>query len=452
MDRPSSDHHASHLQRIREASLKAANAGARVRENLSLQRHLLRAGRHHLKLSEGARIFLVALGKPAPAMCEAAAGILGDRLTEGVAAVPHGLGRTSPDRLAYLPAGHPLPDEGSLTAGLAVERMLRSTRHEDLVVVLVSGGGSAMMELPLEGIALSDLLLLNEVLLRSGAPIQAMNAVRGALSRVKAGGLARLAAPAQVVGFLLSDVVGDRLSTIASGPTILRRPDPDTAMAILKSYRLWSRVGAPIRRALSRPPQLAPGPPRPINVLVGSSREAVSAAAQQAARLGFIPRIVTRRMRGETRDVGHRTAVQVIRTAERLRGSSGRPRRSTSGQHQAAVCLLLAGETTVTVRGKGKGGRCQELALSAARALDGILGVALMAFGTDGVDGPTDAAGAVVTGETARMCREAGLSIDKALEDNNAYPVLDAVGALIRTGPTGTNLGDLVVGLVYPGA
>ena len=452
MPTPTFELHACHLQGIREAALEAADAGACVFANLSLQGHRLRAGRHRLKVADDSRIFLVALGKAAADMCEAAAGVLGDSLTEGVAAVPHFPARASPDQLAYIPAGHPLPDEGSLAAGSAVEQMLRNTKRQDTVVVLVSGGGSAMMELPLEGIALSDLLHLNELLLRSGAPIQATNAVRSALSRVKAGGVARLAAPAQVVGLILSDVLGDRLSTIASGPTILRRPDPAAAAAILKSYNLWSSVGAPIRQALRRPREIAAGSPRPINLLVGSSRQVLAAAANHATEFGFAPRIVTRRMRGEARDVGHQIAMRVIHFSNQLKYPLGRSRQSAAQRGRAGACLLLAGETTVTVHGKGKGGRCQELALSAARALDGMSGVALMAFGTDGVDGPTDAAGAVITGDTARLCREAGLNLEAALADNNAYPVLDSVRALLRTGPTGTNLGDLVVGLIYPGA
>jgi hydroxypyruvate reductase len=435
-----------HLDTIRAACRKAADAGACIRGNLSLRGHQLRVGHHRLELPPAARIYLVAFGKASVAMSESAVAILGDRLTEGIAAVPRGTGSAAPQRLTYIPAGHPLPDEGSLRAGLAVDQMLANTRGDDLVLVLVSGGGSAMMELPLEGIGLADLHAMNKALLASGAPIQAVNAVRSGISRVKAGGLARLAAPARVISLILSDVIGDRLSTIASGPTILRHHDPQETVAILKALDLWTRVHDPVRQALARPKSRARKAPRPINVLVASSRLTIAAASREAARLGFMTRVVSRRMQGEAREVGTDIAGRMILQVGRLGRAPSHPnlRRPRRG-----MCLLWAGEPTVTVRGKGKGGRCQELALSAAEALDRMPGVALMAFGTDGVDGPTDAAGAVVTGETARRCREVGINIEAALENNDAYPALDAVHGLVRTGPTGTNLGDLVVGLIY---
>lgn len=431
----------SHLGVIRQIALRTADAGAAVIRHLGLGEGHLRAGSHVLPLTDRTRITLVALGKAAPAMSRAAAEILGGRLVEGVAAVPKADPGTPPQRVAFIPAGHPLPDEGSLKAGRAVAAALAKTGRDDIVLVLVSGGGSAMLELPVPRVDLADLRALNMLLLCSGAPIQAMNIVRKALSQIKAGGLARLAAPARVVALILSDVVGDRLSAIASGPTVLYRVRPADAIEVLKGYDLWARAPDNVRRALSEAATTTPSVPRPRNLLIGSNRQVLEAVARQAADLGFVPRPVTARMQGEAREVGRRFAARLAQLAAK--------RRPTRRAAQP-TCLLMGGETTVAVRGPGMGGRNQELALAAALALNGVERVALMAMGTDGVDGPTDAAGAQIDGRTVARARNLGLDPQKALEENDSYPLLDAVGALIRTGPTGTNLNDIAVGLVYP--
>jgi len=437
---------------IRKAALAAADAGAAVKHSLHLESSTVVAGQHRHDLAPSARVFLVALGKAAPGMAQAAASVLGERLTDGLVTVlqppqadaVRAAGRAARqsrrqghNRLSFVPAGHPLPDSGSLAAGEAAETLLADTRPGDVLLALISGGGSAMVELPLPGISLEDLRVTNSLLLRSGAPIEAVTAVRRSLSRIKGGGLARLAAPALTIGLVLSDVVGDRLSAIASGPTVLRRAEPQAARAVLEAYRLWSRVPASVRSALARANTGQregegdkPKPPRARNVLVGSIRQAVEAAAHEAAALGFPAHVLTRQMRGEARQVGARLAGQLLR--------AGRP-----------MCLLMGGETTVTVTGEGRGGRNQELALAAALGLEGVPGVAVMSLASDGIDGPTDAAGAVVSGETTAQARALGLDPNAALALNDAYPLLNAVGALLRTGPTGTNVGDLVVGLAY---
>ena len=430
--------HISHLRAIRQAALQAADPAQAVRRHLRLSRSALHAGPHRIPLEPSARIWLVGLGKAAPAMSRAAAEILGDRLAAGVATValhgPQGevdpAAANPPARVQLILAEHPIPGPGSLRAGQAAAQLLAAVQEVDLVVVLVSGGGSALMELPLPGIRLQDLRSLNRQLLASGADIAEINRVRRALSQIKAGGLARLARPARAVALILSDVVGDRLSLVASGPTVLVGRDPAGARQVLERRGLWLSASDPIRRALEVGRSAGHQARRPVNVLVGSNRLMLQAAAEAAAGLGFQVRIVSRRMQGEARQVGA--------------GFAARLRRAPPGS-----CLIMGGETTVTLLGSGRGGRNQELALAASLDLEGAAGTAIMSFASDGVDGPTEAAGAVVHGGLPGLARSLGLDPAAALANNNSHPALQAVGALIHTGPTGTNLNDLVVGLAY---
>lgn len=439
---PSLQHncHIHHLTEIRHAALAAADPTDIVSRYLHVRGNSLQAGSHQFELKPTTRIFLIALGKAAPAMCQAAVNVLGDRLSAGVAAVPQNHTFPSHPRINTFQGGHPLPDEGSLAAGLATDKLLSSTRQEDLVLALISGGGSAMFELPIPGINLEDLRTLNTLLLGSGAPIEEINTVRCALSQIKAGGLARIAAPAPVVALILSDVVGDRLTAIASGPTVLSKPPTkargrgsemrSSAQDILVQYEIWSQLSDRVRSAFSRLKATPIRARRPKNIVVGNNKMVVNAAANRAASLGFTTQIITLRMQGEARDVGNRMGKKLIRA-------------------QGNTCLLMGGETTVTVRGTGHGGRNQELSLAAALTLEGIPKVALMALATDGVDGPTDAAGAIVSGDTILKMRTKGFDPHAALSENASYLALNAAGALLNIGSTGTNLNDLVAGLVY---
>ncbi len=421
----------AHLTRIRLAVLAAADAGAMVRQHLHLTDRVLLAGSRAVPLSDESKVVLIAVGKAAPAMAESACRILGRRLAGGVATVPIGTATKPPDRIAFVPAGHPLPDAGSLEAAQRAARLLHGLSREDIALALISGGGSAMFEMPMPGVRLQDLRRLDRALLRSGAPIEALNTVRAACSQVKGGGLARLATPARTVALILSDVLGDRLTVIASGPTVLRDQDVAAARSELKRLGLWVSTPASIRACLQRRFVSPARAPRPVNVLIGNASRALDGACGAATAIGFTPRLVTRRLSGEAAEVG-------AALGRRLR-KSPRP-----------ACWLLAGETTVHVGRPGRGGRSQELALAAAIALQGAPGVAVMTLATDGVDGPTDAAGAVVTGDTCAAMRAAGVDPLAALAAHDSYPALDRVGALIRTGPTGTNVGDVVVGLAYP--
>ena len=280
------------------------------------------------------------------------------------------------------------------------------------------------------GIGLDDVRQLTGQLLHAGAPITAINTIRRELSLFKGGWLARAASPAQVIGLLLSDVVGDDPASVASGPTVLQSVQPGVGRRTLERIGLWHSAPAAIREALCSA-QSAPLPsPTPINTVLACNADLLTAVAAEARALGLPVRILTGRMQGEAATVG-------ARLGRRL-GTASRP-----------ACLLAGGETTVTLRQGGRGGRNQELALSAALGLEGKSGCVLAALASDGIDGPTDAAGAFVDGQTAQRARLAGLDLHAALREHDAYPVLDRLGALLLTGPTGTNLHDLVIGLAY---
>jgi hydroxypyruvate reductase len=317
----------------------------------------------------------------------------------------------------------------------------------DLVLAVISGGGSALLTLPVAGLTLAELQQTTDLLLRCGATIVELNTVRKHLSQIKGGGLARLAGPAPVASLILSDVVGDPLDVIASGPTVA---DPTTfaeAWAVLERYHLVARMPAAVRERLRAGLEGAvPDTPKPDaalfqrvhNVIVGSNRLAAEAAVQAAREAGLNALLLSTFVEGEARQVAH-VAVALAKELVTYDRPVSRP-----------ACLVWGGETTVTMCGKGKGGRNQELALAAAVSMAGLPGVLLVALGTDGTDGPTDAAGAVASGETMARASSVGLDAVAHLENNDAYPFFDTLSDLIRTGPTGTNVNDLILIFVYP--
>ncbi|MGH2605074.1 MAG: glycerate kinase type-2 family protein [Anaerolineales bacterium] len=433
MNPPRFADHRQHFVLLQAAIARAADPGRAVAAHLSRSRRGIRIDARLFPLTSNSRVVVVAFGKAAAGMAQAAAEILGDAWAQGLAVIPHGSTLRALGKAEIIEAGHPLPDQGSLLAGRAAQRLLAGLQPQDYLLALISGGGSAMLELPLKGLSLEDLRATQNLLLRSGAPIEDLNLVRRGLSLVKGGGLARFASPARALGLILSDVVGDPLTAIASGPTVLApAPRQGAALRVLRRYKLEARVPADVLTALrSAPPPRRPTP-RPFNRIVASNRIALDAATEQAEKLGFQVQVITRRMVGEARRVGSDLAHRARRPVRR------------------PTALLLGGETTVVVRGGGRGGRNQELALSAALELEGSPAVALMALATDGVDGQTDAAGAIVSGETAFRLRAEGVDPAAALEANDSYPALDKIGALIRTGATGTNVNDVVVVLKYP--
>jgi glycerate 2-kinase len=390
------------------------------------------------------RIFVVGAGKASGAMAAAVETAWGDAIDGGVVAVKDG--HTVPTRrVRLLEAGHPVPDERGAAAAREILALADSAGVHDLVLVLVSGGGSALIPAPAPPITLADKQALTRLLLAAGATINQLNAVRKHCSLVKGGQLARAAAPARVEALLLSDVVGDPLDVIASGPTT---PDVSTfaeALGILGRFDLRERAPRSIVERLEQgtrgevPETPKPGDPifaRVTNRVIGNNALVVDAAAARARALGFTPHVLTRAYEGEAREA----AAQLVERAGDIR--AGR------GPVSPPACLIAGGETTVTVRGPGQGGRCQELALAAALAMDGQRDIAVLAAGTDGTDGPTDAAGAIVDGDSAGRARARGLDPEARLADNDSYPVLAALGDLLTTGPTNTNLLDLYLVLV----
>jgi len=427
-----------------EAAVAAVDPGEVVRRSLRAHGRALSVGGAALPLRPGGRLRALAVGKAAVPMLAAAEHILGERLSAGLAVTKHGHGEPLA-RSRVLESGHPVPDEAGLVASREVELLLTGLSPHDLVLVLVSGGGSALLPAPVEGITLAEKQAVTSLLLASGADIGEMNCVRKHLSRLKGGGLARQAAPARVATILLSDVVGDRLDVIASGPTV---PDPTTfadALAVLRRRALFDRVPGAVRRHLETGARgLLPETPKAgdplfagaVHHLAGSNRVAVAAAARQARALGYRPLLLTTSVTGEAREVA-----AVLAALCREVRQSGHPARPP-------CCLLSGGEPTVTLRGQGKGGRNQELALAAALGIEGLAEVALLSAGTDGTDGPTDAAGAICDGTTLARARALGLDPRRHLAENDAYPFFAALGDLVLTGPTRTNVMDLQVVLV----
>jgi hydroxypyruvate reductase len=378
------------------------------------------------------RVLVFGCGKASGAMAAALEHALGDRIAGGLVVVKDGYTART-DRIELREAGHPVPDaRGQAAAEAMVER---AAGAEDLVIFLVSGGGSALTPAPTPPITLAEKQETTRLLLGGGATINELNAVRKHLSRFKGGQFARAAAPAAVVSLILSDVIGDPLDVIASGPTA---PDPSTfadAITVLERRSVADRVPRAVRTRLDAGArgEIAETPKpgdalfeRVSNVVIGNNALVVDAAAAEARRLGYRAEVLTRGLQGEARDVA-RALVARARTLV--------PR----------TCLIAGGETTVTVRGRGRGGRCQEFALAAALELTADDRLVVLAAGTDGTDGPTDAAGALIDATTLARGERAGLTARAALADNDAYTFLVGAGDLVVTGPTNTNLLDVYV-------
>jgi len=427
--------------RILGRALEAADPYAATRRHLRLAGDRLLVAGRPFSIPRGARVVVVGVGKAGAPMARAVEDVLGSRITSGVVTVKRGY--TLPlRRIALREAAHPVPDAAGEAAAREMMDAVRDLRPRDLVLCLISGGGSALLPLARPGVALDEVVRTTELLLRSGATIREMNTVRKHLSAIAGGQLARAVSPARLVTLIVSDVVGTPLDVVASGPTV---PDPTTyadALRVLDAYDLASRVPAAVRRTLRRGVRSAlPETPKPGDaafrsahvVVVADNAAAARAAVSEARRLGFRARLLSTYIEGEARAIG-RTLGGVARQMAETGDPIGRP-----------ACLVAGGETTVTMRGSGKGGRNQELALAGALSLEDVPHALLVSFATDGGDGPTDAAGGVADGTTLRRARAQGLDPMRHLNDNNAYPLLAAVGDLIRTGPTNTNVADLML-------
>jgi glycerate 2-kinase len=422
------------LMEIFYAGLAAADPREAVLRSARVEGDEIFAGGERF---EAERVFVVAAGKAAGAMVQGAGELLGERIAGGLVVTKYGH-EASFGELETIFAAHPEPDERGVEAARRVEELAGSLGEGDLLLALISGGASALLADPAPPIGLADLKLLTGALLRSGAHIGEINTVRKHVSVLKGGGLASLAAPAPTLALLLSDVVGDDPSAIASG---LTAPDPTT---LQETWQALNRYEIEPPGSVAEYLKGAEETPKPgdalfegvVNVVCGSGRHAVEAAAEKARNLGYEPHIVSTTVTGDARGIASVYAAVIREVLE-------------SGNPAPAPCAFLSGgEATVTVRGDGAGGPNQEFALALAVELDGVGGWAALAADTDGGDGPTDAAGGLVSGATASKVRDNGVDPREALENNDAYAALEAGEALLFTGPTGTNVNDLRVALV----
>ena len=381
------------------------------------------------RLNGPGKVVLVAIGKAAWRMAKAASEALGERLGGGtvVTKYDHSMGEIP--GVEIFEAGHPFPDENTLKGTARALEKIKGLSQEDTVLFLVSGGGSALFERPADGVSLEDLVAVTDQLLACGADIVEINMIRKRLSSVKGGRFAQLAAPARVLSVVLSDVLGDRLDSIASGPAHPDGSTVDEALRIVDKYGLKLRPGLVEALKVETPKELD----NVSTVIAGSVTSLCSAAEKTASELGYKTLLLSTTISCEAREAG----AFMASIAREIR-ASGRP--------VAPPCaVLLGGETIVRLKGKGKGGRNQEIALAAAMGIKGLKDVALLSIGSDGTDGPTDAAGGLVDGQTAENLKGLGMDPEDILAENDSYNGLNACGGLVITGPTGTNVNDLTL-------
>ncbi len=425
------------------AALQAADPRTAVRRALQREGQTLRVAGRAYDLTAVRRVFVIGFGKASAAMAQEVEAILGDRLAAGWVSVKYG--HLAPVRRIHLhEAGHPLPDANSLSGAAEIVRLVDGARPEDLVICLISGGGSAIVELPVVGISLDDLRTTTDALLRSGAAINELNTLRKHLSQVKGGQLARRSA-APIISLILSDVIGSPLDTIASGPTA---PDSTTfadALQVIERRGVRAQLPAGVLAHIERGVRgEIPDTPkaqdavfeRVQNVVIADGALACDAALAAAQARGLHAILLSTFVQGEAREVARWFAA----IAKEIMASSRPVARP--------ACVLAGGETTVTVRGSGKGGRNQELALAAALELAGLPHALVLSGGTDGSDGPTDAAGALADGTTIARGLARGMDARAFLENNDAYHFFAPLGDLIMTGPTNTNVNDIMLLLV----
>jgi len=426
------------------ASLGAAEPEIILKRTLTVEGSTLRAGPRAFHLSKFDRIIVIGGGKAAGGMAAGVAKALGDRVTAGIVNIPDSLPPLPPcARIELHRATHPIPGPEGIEGVKMMLELVGKPTDSDLVICLLSGGGSALLPMPAEGLRLPDIQKVTKLLLKSGAEIHEINVVRKHLSQIAGGRLAERLYPAQVLSLIISDVVGDDLDSIASGPTA---PDPSTyldALAVLAKYNLAGEVPAGVRKKLSdgmmgiieeTPKANSKVFRRVHNLVAGSNELSCRAAAGLLRRRGYATTILTTRVQGEASEVGKRFSGLLVEMREK--SSPSRP-----------VCIVAGGETTVTVRGRGIGGRNQELALSVALGIAGLDGVRFASMGTDGLDGGTDAAGAFVDGRVIDRALRKGLNAESYIERNDSHAFFKKVGGLIVTGATGTNVNDIMVAI-----
>jgi len=424
-----------------EHALNAVDPKQIIASNVALKNSSLNVNGYRFDLKKFKKIYVIGGGKASGAMAEALEQVLDKRIKEGFVNVPHG-NKNKTAIINLHGANHPIPDEAGVEGTRRMLEIAEKAEQDDLVICLLSGGGSSLMPLPRGNISLADKRTITDALLKSGATINEINTIRKHISDFKGGWLAKKAYPATILNLVLSDVVGDPLDFIASGPTV---PDSTTfadAVKVLRKYGLWDKAPAAVKEVLSdgekgkipETPKASDEAFRKVfNVVVGNNRFASLAACKQLKAEGLNTLLLTASLEGEARHVG----VMLASMAREIL-VSGNPVSKPAG-------LVAGGETTVTVTGKGLGGRNQELALAAVLKMKEMDGVVLASLSTDGIDGPTDAAGAIVDGKTLARAAEKGLAPEVFLAENNSYNFFSKLGDLIFTGATGTNVNDITV-------
>ena len=429
---------------IFEAALEASDPALAIGRHLRLERETLWAGQRPYDLSQHGKIYVIGAGKATAKMAFALEEVLGEGLAGGLVIVKPGY-TVRLRAVEIVEAGHPIPDQSGIDGTNRIIDLLTRVGEKDLVICLVSGGASTLLCCPSDGLSLQDKQKTTEVLLSCGAKIQEVNAIRKHISKVKGGRLAELARPATVLSLILSDVIGDPIDHIGSGPTAPDSTSFSDCLSVIDRYGIATMIPLPVKKLLEKgaagdiaetPKAGAPVFDKVQNLLVGNNRSALSAAKERAEALGYQTVTLSNSIEGEARKV----AIEHSAIAKDLRLDRTRVR--------WPVCIISGGETTVTVQGRGLGGRNQEFALAAAIELDGVEQVVVLSGATDGTDGPTDAAGGIVDGTTLQRAREKGLDARDYLRRNDSYSFLKAVDDLLMTGPTLTNVMDVRLLLV----
>ncbi len=433
------------IRDIFNAGLRAADPNHAMMTHVSVEGEtLLTKGAGQYPLERYRRIFVFGAGKAASPMAAALEDLLGDRIDKGLVITKYGHGQPLRS-ISVIEAGHPVPDKAGLAGAERRISLLGETAEDDLVIFLLSGGGSALLPLPRRGISLAEKQETTQALLECGATIHEINALRKHISGIKGGNLAGAAFPSTIITFILSDVIGDDLDVIASGPTVPDRSTFADCVHIMKKYDLSDKIPASVVAYLEEGKSGAhPETPKPGDLvfrktetlIIGSSSRSMKAARDAAVEKGYHTLFLSSFIEGETRDVAK---VHTAIVKEIIHSGNPLPK---------PACIVSGGETTVTIRGKGRGGRNIEFVLAAAMEIEGIEGVVILSGGTDGTDGPTDAAGAIADGETLQKARERGLSAAECLKDNDSYRFFKGIDDLLITGPTMTNVMDIRLMLV----
>jgi glycerate 2-kinase len=429
---------------IFNAGIKAVDPVTCINRHLKIVDGNLEIGNSKFCLEQIDRLFVIGAGKASAAMARRAEQLLGHHIHEGLIITKYGHG-VDLTHCRMMEAGHPVPDTNGVNATKALLEMVSKAGPKDLILCMISGGASALTPAPAKGISLTDKQDTTRLLLDCGANIHEINTIRKHLSLIKGGLLCRKANGARMISLILSDVIGDNLDIIGSGITAPDTGSFDDCKKILNRYDLWNRIPKPVRHricsgvagnVLETPKPGAPEFANVDNLIIGSLSDALSAAEAEARQQGFAPLVLSSMIQGEAKEVA------------KVLGAIAKEIRLSNRPIPAPACLLSGGETTVTIKGKGKGGRNMELALAAGIELSGTAQILILSAGTDGSDGPTDAAGAFADGSTASRAAALGLSTSKHLACNDSYHFFQSLEDLLITGPTRTNVMDLQILLI----